>query len=128
MYFRNYKLWKSLIENSLKSTVAEHALKVNMEKCFKYLRNLHESNFFMFFIILREVDLEYVSPSVRWNLRGVFEPIDIWWQVSFSRFWELATPNSNAIIWKTKTLFWSFSSNSGFYMKFWTFWKKKWSS
>ena len=54
----------------------------------KYLRNLDESTFIMFFIILREVDLENVSPSVRWNRRGVCEYIDIWWQVSCSRLGE----------------------------------------
>ena len=71
MYFRNYRLWKSLLENSLKSTVSGQALAVNLWKRPKYLRNLNESDFVMFFIILRDFDLENVSPSVRWNVRGV---------------------------------------------------------
>ena len=61
---------------------------MNMWKHPKYLRNLDESTFIMFFIILREVDLENVSPSVRWNRRVVCEYIDIWWQVSCSRLGE----------------------------------------
>ena len=44
-YFRNYRLWKSWLDHSLKSTISEHALTVNMSKRPKYLRNLHESAF-----------------------------------------------------------------------------------
>ena len=128
MYFRSYRLWKSWLDYSLKSTVSEQALAVNMWKRPKYLRNVYEGAFIMFFIILREVNLEIVSPSVRWNFRGVCEHIDIRWQVSCSKFWEFETPNSNASMWKTNPFFWSFSSISGFYIKFWTFWKKRWSS
>ena len=84
IYFRNYRMWKSLLKNSLKSTVSEQALEVNMWKCPKCLQNLHETVLIMFFIIVTEVDLENVSPSVRWNLRRVFEYIDIRWQVSCS--------------------------------------------
>ena len=74
----------------------------------KYLRSVDESAFIMFFIIVREVDLANVSPSVRWNFKWVCEHIDIRWQVSCSKFQEFATPNSNAILWKTKLFFWSF--------------------
>ena len=42
-----------------------------MSERAKYLQNLRERSFVMFFIILREVDLEKVSPSVRLNLSGV---------------------------------------------------------
>ena len=48
-----------------------------------------------FFIIFREGDLENVSPSVRENLRCL-------WKISCSRLREFGTPNSNAIIRKTK--------------------------
>ena len=96
-------MWKYLLENSLKGTVSEQALEVNMWKCPKCLQNLHETVLIMFSIIVTEVDLENVSPSVRWNLRGVFEYIDIRWQVSCSGLWEFAIENFNAIIWKTKT-------------------------
>ena len=40
-------------------------------KAPKMLGNLHERSFTMFFIILIEVELENVSPTIRWNLRGV---------------------------------------------------------
>ena len=65
MYIRNYRLWKSWLDHSLKSAVSEHALTVNMPKHRKYLQNLHESAFIMFFIILRELDFEIVWLSIR---------------------------------------------------------------
>ena len=77
-----------------------------------------------FFLIPREVSLQNVSPSVRWNLRVVCEHMNIWWQVSRSRLWEFATPNSNAIIWKTINIFWIFYSISWIYIKFQGFSKK----
>ena len=49
MRFRNYRLWKSCLVHSLKSVVSEHALTVNMWKRPKYLENLQESTFVMFF-------------------------------------------------------------------------------
>ena len=58
-------MWKVSLDHSLKSAVWEHALTVNMWKRPKYFWNLHESTFIMILIILREVDLENVSPSVR---------------------------------------------------------------
>ena len=108
MYFWNYRLWKSLSEKSLKSTVSEQALVVNMWNHPKCLRNLHESAFIMFFIILREIDLENVSPCVRWNLRGSCLRIHCLWQMSCSRLWEFATPKWNAIFRKTKNFFVNF--------------------
>ena len=70
MYFRIGDCEKSLLEISLKSTVSEQALSVNMWKRPNCLWNLHESGFLMFFMILREVHLENVSSSGRWNLRS----------------------------------------------------------
>ena len=61
-----------------------------------------------FFSTPREVDLEKVSPSVRWILRGVCQHIDCWWQISCWRFWEFAALDASAIIWKTKKIFWKF--------------------
>ena len=69
--FRNYRLWKSCPDHSLKSAVSEHALTVNMWKRPKYLQNLHERTFIMLSIILRESDLENFSHSVIWSLTGV---------------------------------------------------------
>ena len=65
------------------------------------------------FIILREVHLKNVSPSVMWNLRGVCWQIDCRWQVSYIRLWEFATQNSNAYIWKRKHFSWSFGPFHG---------------
>ena len=128
MYFQYYKLWKPLLENSLKSTVSEHALTVNMWKRPKYLPNFHESVFVMFCIILSKVDLENLWCSVRWNLSSVFEDIDIRWQVSCSRLWRFEIPISNSVIWKIKKIFWFFFSISGIYIKFQIFWRKSWLS
>ena len=47
--FQNYRLWKSLLETSLKSTVSEQASGVNMWKRWKCLLNFHKSDFIMFF-------------------------------------------------------------------------------
>ena len=71
MYFRNYTLWKNWLEYSLKSSVSEHALAVKMWKRPKYLPNLHESTFIMFFYILTKVDFEIVFLSDRWNVTRV---------------------------------------------------------
>ena len=49
MYCRNYRLWISWLDHSLKKAVSEHGLTFNMWKRSKYLRNLHESNFILFF-------------------------------------------------------------------------------
>ena len=54
MYFRNYRLWKTWLQNFpldhfLKSLILEHTLIINMWKHPKYLQNLHESAFVMFF-------------------------------------------------------------------------------
>ena len=71
MYFQNYRLWKNWPEHSPKSSLSEQALAVNMWKRPKYLPNLHESAFIMFFIFLREFDFEIVSVTDGWNLTGV---------------------------------------------------------
>ena len=69
--FTKLQTVKSFLENSLKSTVSEKTLAVNMRKRRKWFLNFPDGAFITFFIILSEVDLENVSPSVRWNLRGV---------------------------------------------------------
>ena len=71
MYFRNYRLPLSSLDHSLKSAVSEHASTLNMWERRKCFLNFYESVLSRFFIILSEVDLENVSPSVRWNVRGV---------------------------------------------------------
>ena len=69
--FTKLQTVKSFLENSLKSTVSEQTLAVNMRKRRKWFLNFPDGALITFFIILSEVDLENVSPSVRWNLRGV---------------------------------------------------------
>ena len=69
-----------------------------------------------------------VSPLALGEVLGRFvNTFECRWQLSCSWLWEFAIPSWNPIIWKTKTFFWSFFSISGFYIKFWTFWKKRWS-
>ena len=72
MYFWNYRPSKSWLDHSLNSAVSEHELTLDMWKRSKYLQKLHQSTFIMFFIILREVDFESVSPSVKRNLRVLY--------------------------------------------------------
>ena len=81
-----------------------------------------------FLIILRKIDLENVCPSVTWNLMGFCLHIGLRWQISCGRFWEYATSKWNAIIWKRKNFFSIFCCIYLIYIKFWTLWRKRWSS
>ena len=49
MYFRNYRLSKTWLDQSLKSVVLENPPTVNMLKSPKHWRNLHDSTFIIFF-------------------------------------------------------------------------------
>ena len=64
MYFGNYRLGKTSLDQCVKSTVSERPLTVNMLKGPKYLYNLHGSTFTIFFITLGDIDKENVSLSV----------------------------------------------------------------
>ena len=105
MCFRNYRLWKCWLDHSLKSDVSENALTVNMWNVLNTREIYIWALLSAFFIIFREVDLENVSPSVRWNLTCVCWYIACWCQVSCWILRESAIPNSNAIIWKTTNFF-----------------------
>ena len=48
MYFRNSTLWKTSLDNCLKSPVSEHPATVKMWKDPKHLWNLHDSTFIKF--------------------------------------------------------------------------------
>ena len=52
-------MWKSWLDHSLKNVVSGNALSVNMWNCPKYFQNFHDSAFIMFFLILREADLQF---------------------------------------------------------------------
>ena len=72
MYLRDYRLWKYLLENYLKGTTSEQALAANMWERPTTAREISMRVVLSCsFIILRDVDLEYVSPSVWWNLEDV---------------------------------------------------------
>ena len=49
MPFRNYRMSKTWLDHTLKSTVSKLPLTVNILKRPKLLSNLHESTFIMFF-------------------------------------------------------------------------------
>ena len=49
MYFRNYRLSKTWLDQSLKSAVLENPPTVNMLKGPRHWRNLHDSTFIIFF-------------------------------------------------------------------------------
>ena len=71
MYFRNYRLWTTFSDHSVKRAILDHALTVKMWKCPKYLWNLHGGSFIMFLIILRENDSE-MSPLVFRKILSLF--------------------------------------------------------
>ena len=66
-----YRLWKPLLDYSLKNTVSEHPLPVNMLNGSKLLYNLHESTLIIFFITLREPHMQNISLSDMLKLRDV---------------------------------------------------------
>ena len=127
-YFRNYRLSMTWLEQSLKNTVSEHPLTVNMLKGPKLFWNVHERTLIIFFITLREPALEYTSISDILNLGVAWYLIDCQWQVRCSRNREFVDLASNAIILNTKTFFGFSCSIAINYIKFWTFSKKRWSS
>ena len=47
--FRKYRMWKTWLYHSLKNTVPEEPLIVNMLKTSKLMQNRHESTFIIFF-------------------------------------------------------------------------------
>ena len=49
MYFGTYRLRKTLSDHCVKCPASEHALTLNMMKCPKCFRNLHESVVIMCF-------------------------------------------------------------------------------
>ena len=110
-------LKEALFQNTLWQSTCE-SVPNTCEICMRALSSI-------FFMIPRDVDLENVSPSVRWNLRGVCWHIDCRCQVSCRSLSEFATSFSNAIIWKTKNFSSIFCSICGIYIKFWAFWKKR---
>ena len=71
MPFRNYRMSKTWLDHTLKSTVSKLPLTVNILKRPKLLSNLHKSTFIIFFITLRGNDLRNVPLSELRNIRGV---------------------------------------------------------
>ena len=102
LYFGKYRLSQTWLDHSLKNTVSEHPLTVNMLKGPKQFQNLHKSTFITFSITLREPALEYTSLSDILNLRLAWSHIDCQWQVSFSRIREFVDHKSNAVFLKIK--------------------------
>ena len=71
MYSQKNRLRKTCIGHSLKSAVSEEVFAVNTLKRNKYFRNLHQSPFIMFLHHYKGSWSWNISPTVRWNLRGV---------------------------------------------------------
>ena len=72
MYFRIYRMWKSLLENSPKRTGSEHVLAVNMWKRRKCLLNFQESAFILFFLSFSAKLIWKMSPLMLGEILGVF--------------------------------------------------------
>ena len=65
MYFRNYRLSKTWLDQSLKSAVSEHPLIVNMLKSPKHLCNLDERHVFSSCLfIMRDMSFYHVFSSL----------------------------------------------------------------
>ena len=62
---------KNLLRSLSKKGYWEQALTVNMWKCPKYLQNLHETTFIMFFHHFERNWSGIVSPTITWNLSDV---------------------------------------------------------
>ena len=72
MCFRNYRLWITWSDHSVKTFVLEHALTDNMWKCRKNLQTLHERTFFMCFHHLEWSSLEKCLPDYSLKSSGCF--------------------------------------------------------
>ena len=105
IFFWNYRLQKAALLQCTKSWVSEHLWTVNMLKGLKHCINLHGSIFVWFFD-----HSERKSAGSIWNSETVCEHIDTRWQVfSLSKSeWVFNATNSNAIISKSKNIFWIF--------------------
>ena len=115
MYCPNHRLLISWLDNSLKNAVSEHAVTFNMWKRRKYLRNLHESSFILFFSSFSRKLIWKMSHLLSDEILKVFVYILTGdGQYPVQGFIEFATPNWNAIIWKRKNF-----SSIFFFLHFW---------
>ena len=108
MYFRNCRLWKFFLDHSLKSSVSEHALTVNVWKGPKCLQNLHGNVLIMFFIILGELDSENVSHSATWIPGAFCLHIDCRWQVILFKVVRICNSQFKSSYLNNKKLFLNF--------------------
>ena len=73
-----------------------------------------EQFYLVFFIILKEIDLENVSSIVRWNLKGFCLHIDWRWPISCSGFYRICNSQLKCNYLKKEKLFLDF-----FFLHFW---------
>ena len=72
MYLPNYRLWKSLLENSLNSTVLEDALAVNMWSRPNCSWNLHDRAFIALLLSFLGKLIWIMCPIVLGEILGMF--------------------------------------------------------
>ena len=61
IYFRNYRIPKTWLDQFLKSPVTKNSSTLIILKISTHLRSLHDSTFIKFFITLGEIEFENVS-------------------------------------------------------------------
>ena len=71
MYFRNYGLWKTWLDQRLKSPVSEDPLKSNMENAPKYVEIWMKAPLPYLLIAVKAIDLQKLSVSDMKNLKTV---------------------------------------------------------
>ena len=71
MYFRNYGLRKTLLDQRLKSPVSEDPLKSNIENAPKYVEISMKAPFPYLLIAVKAINLQKVSVSDMQNLKTV---------------------------------------------------------
>ena len=129
MYLQNYRLQKAWLLKCLNRTLSEHLWKVNMLKGAKHCLNLHGSSFVIFFDHSERTSVWKNSILVVSEILRLFfnilTPSD---EYSLSLKWVFHATNSNSFISKAENFCSISFCISESYIKFGTFWKKRWAS
>ena len=81
MYFRNYGLHKTWLDQRLKSPVSVDPLKSNMENARKYVEIWMKAPLPYLLISVKAIDLQKVSVSDMQNLKTVSKHTEFRWEV-----------------------------------------------
>lgn len=79
MFLRNVWLQKTCLPKSLKGPVLVHPYNNNVFTVLRHCWNMHNSTFFDFAIVVREIKIRNFSLSQMWNLKTVL--LTHWFQM-----------------------------------------------